>query len=233
MESSHPDIFLSIGTGCTSETKETTTRHTNQSTSAASLAQMMPPTMEPGKSIANKHKLSQHYKAMLNRVDNILDTERAWTDFQLDISRSEPDAKSRYRRLNPVLAHQPPRLDEVEKLRDLQQEVHKKMHKQRGHTKEVAHQLVASSFFFDKFPKSARLDSNVCSGKRTLLFRHQITAHSTQQGKSSVGSKTDRKTFEILGFICVISAYQDLNPILSSRIHIRTAANKNIACPSK
>ena len=176
MESSHPDIFLSIGTGCTSETKESTTQNTNQSTSAAPLAQMMPSTIE-GKSFSNRHKLAQHYKAMLNRVDNILDTERAWTDFQMDISRSEPGAKTRYRRLNPVLVHQPPRLDDVEKLRDLQQEVHKQMYKQRGSTKKVAYQLVASSFFFDKFPTSPRPDTNVCSGTRTSPFGWQITAH--------------------------------------------------------
>lgn len=142
---------------------------------------------------------------MVNLVDNILDTERAWTDFQMDISRSEPGSKARYRRLNPALAHQPPRLDEVEKLRDLQQEVHKIMHKQRRNTKEVAHQLVASSFFFDKFPISAGLDAKVCSGKTTLPFRPLVTAHSVQQGKSSVGSKTDRKTFEISVTICVPS----------------------------
>lgn len=169
MENSQPDIFLSIGTGRTSAANGTTSFSTNLS---ISVAPTMPPTRVVGKSFLNRHL----YKSMKNRVDNILDTERAWSDFQMDITRAKQNVMTRYRRLNPILMDQPPRMDEIEKLGDLQQEVRKEMRKQQKDIRLAAHQLVASSFFFEKSTRLAKSDPRICEGKETP-FKSPMAAH--------------------------------------------------------
>ena len=97
-------------------------------------------------------KLGDFIKIMKNRVENILDTELRWLDFMSDANaRGHEDAKSRYWRINPNLKGNPPALDDVQKLPNLQREIHLIMkhaeyQQQMG---EIARRLVASSFYLE------------------------------------------------------------------------------------
>ena len=57
--------------------------------------------------------------------------------------------RSRYVRLNPKLDEEPPRLDEVHRMEDIKGIVRKKWLESQE-IRKVAHQLVASSFYFEK-----------------------------------------------------------------------------------
>ena len=50
---------------------------------------------------------------MKNRVENILDTEMTWLMFMSDAARGDEDTKKRYRRINPSIGKDPPKLDDV------------------------------------------------------------------------------------------------------------------------
>jgi hypothetical protein len=93
-------------------------------------------------------------EALLNRIDNILDCERAWNNFLADTIQSSDlkEPYSRYQRLDLDLRSEPPRLDEKDKLDQLRATVQKSLKEKKEIEKIqlVARQLVASSFYFDK-----------------------------------------------------------------------------------
>lgn len=94
---------------------------------------------------------SKVFKLLKNRVENILDTELSWLKFMSDAARGDEDAKKRYRRINPNLGEDLPKLDEVKMLPRMRHRMHQIMkhvdfEKQIG---EVARQLVATSFYVE------------------------------------------------------------------------------------
>lgn len=117
-----PDILLSIGTSCNSNTGQEAQeflhyrrRHQNSdpilSRSAIGSAQH---------NIMGKKSKTTHMSKVLNlmktRVENFLDTELSWLEFMSDASRGDKDAITRYQRINPKLRGDPPKLDDVEML---------------------------------------------------------------------------------------------------------------------
>lgn len=154
-EFSPPDILLSIGTGCNSTTLVEAANYTrdrfrqpDRLPMRSSLAEA-----ETRHNMFEKFRKSSQtgkvYKLLKHRFENILDTEWIWLDFMSDAARGDEDAKKRYRRINPNLGENPPKLDDVKMLPWLRQRMHKIMkhvdfQKQIG---EVARELVAASFY--------------------------------------------------------------------------------------
>jgi hypothetical protein len=109
-----------------------------------------------------------------NRIDSILDAELAWVEFCRDVV-NEDDASnqgSRYCRINPDIGRKPPSMDDVGKLKKLQQDTRKQLKTldSRAQISRVARILVASSFFYEVIGDSKpELDGSFsCTGLSTL-----------------------------------------------------------------
>ena len=155
-EFSPPDILLSIGTSCNNNIgQEAQNRlHLPPPASDPTL-----PTAEGGDSQHEKRKLvrkkttqmSKIINIMKNRVENILDTEMTWLIFMSDAARGDEDTKTRYRRINPGIGRDPPKLDDVKMLPSLRRSIqailkHEDLRKQ---IEAIARHLVASSFYVE------------------------------------------------------------------------------------
>ena len=109
----------------------------------------------------------------MNRLDNALDSEGQWWDFR-DEHVGEDDEQSgrRFIRLNPDLHRDPPSLDAKDEVKELQEYVQKqlKLRDLYAQIQDVAHRLIASSFFFHKTSVSAPKESEdyICEGRSFL-----------------------------------------------------------------
>ncbi|KAF2823761.1 hypothetical protein CC86DRAFT_298378 [Ophiobolus disseminans] len=93
----------------------------------------------------------QHSQAHLKSV---LDAEQTWRDFRMDVIGSSSFIHARrYVRINPKITIRRPKLDEKAKVFELQENIRAQMDRQLHRVKigTVAHQLVASSFYFELF----------------------------------------------------------------------------------
>ena len=95
--------------------------------------------------------MSKIINIMKNRVENILDTEVTWLNFMSDAARGDEDTKTRYRRINPSIGKDPPKLDDIKMLPSLRNSIQTIM--KRGDLRrqigEIARHLVASSFYVE------------------------------------------------------------------------------------
>jgi hypothetical protein len=161
-----PDLLLSIGTSCSAEIFGRAS--TGSFDSEQSFA--VPELSKDEQEVQSKSKMKHLFKLLKNRIDNILDTEIAWRNFTSDAVGGNPDLQGKYQRINPEIGFDPPRLDETSKLPDLQRAVQQKLTRDSAlisQTTEIAHRLVASSFYFDKstMPLNSREDNLCCYGK--------------------------------------------------------------------
>lgn len=161
-----PDLLLSIGTSCSADILGRA--RTGSFDSEHSFAVPELPTDE--QNVQPKSKMKQLFKLLKNRIDNILDTEIAWRNFTSDVVGGNPDLQGKYQRINPEIGSDPPKLDEMSKLLDLQRVVQQKLTRDAAllsQTTEIAHRLIASSFYFDKstMPLNSRGDDLCCYGK--------------------------------------------------------------------
>lgn len=181
VESCHPDILLSIGTG-----------HHGTKTEGAVVpglrhqwrTQLVNEVLANAESIEKKPRIGGWFKmsevaqflnVMVNRVDNILDAERIWQQFRTEVLDSHKATEGRrYERINPNLGFRPPKLDEKDKLWKVQQAVVEKLRLRREYRVKiwrVAHRLIASSFYFEKLSPPKELESHYAySGKIRCRF---------------------------------------------------------------
>ncbi|KAI0552170.1 hypothetical protein F4679DRAFT_571841 [Xylaria curta] len=99
--------------------------------------------------------------------------EQTWNSFlSANVSR-EPFVRQRYRRISPELFSKLPKADDVAKLDDIEQEVRKVLRQNSAEFIEIAHRLVASTFFFEKDMASVKLKASgfTCTGSIFCRFR--------------------------------------------------------------
>lgn len=128
MEDEYPDIVVSVGT-----TLRLNSRHPSQPTSPPRLG-----VLSHGKSL---------YKMAVERIASTLDAERTWDNY-ISVLQPPPIHRPRYVRLNPQLSEEPPRLDDVHRMIPLRKLVRERWRDDRK-IRQVAVQLVASSFYFE------------------------------------------------------------------------------------
>jgi hypothetical protein len=157
-----PDIFLSIGTGHHGQPDEDTIVSSSffGKFSAARKEELPPPPNAP---LGNLRTFStftgQLWNTVSSRFDNILNCTKIWNDFRLDVLGGPyASDRRRYIRLNPDLGFKVPKLNEVDRLRDIQQAARDQLKTPAAsaRVKEVAHRLIASTFFFEKTDASTR-----------------------------------------------------------------------------
>ncbi|KAE8449132.1 hypothetical protein EG329_008516 [Mollisiaceae sp. DMI_Dod_QoI] len=157
-----PDIFLSIGTGHHGHTDEDTTVSASFfGKFSTTRKEELPP--RPNVPLGNLRTFStftgQLWNTVSSRFDNILNCNKIWNDFRLDILGGPyASDRRRYIRLNPDLGFKVPKLDAVDLLRDIQQATRNQLKNSASSAriKEVAHRLISSTFFFEKTDASTR-----------------------------------------------------------------------------
>lgn len=128
MENEYPDIVVSVGT-----TLRLTSRHPTQLTSPPRLG-----VLSHGNSL---------YKMAVERIASTLDAEKTWDNY-ISVLQLPHIHRPRFVRLNPQLSEEPPRLDEVHRMIPLRKLVREKW-RDDPKIRQVAVQLVASSFYFE------------------------------------------------------------------------------------
>ena len=112
----------------------------------------------------------QKFQVMVNRMGNILDSEKLWSEFRIWVLDSKAVGESRrYQRVNPKLDRQPPKLDEKNQLENLRATVIEKLRNTNNYRWRIArivHILVASSFYFEKREQPRECEGyHLCNGK--------------------------------------------------------------------
>jgi len=167
-----PDIFLSIGTGHHGQFDEDTVVSTSffRKFSTTHKEELPPPPNNP---LGNLRTFStftgQLWNTISSRFDNILNCNKIWNEFLVDVLGGPyASDRRRYIRLNPDLGFKVPKLDAVDQLRDIQQAARDQLKSgaASARVKEVAHRLIASTFFFEKTEASTREKEGkyVCDG---------------------------------------------------------------------
>lgn len=172
-EGSPPDILLSIGTSCNEaineEAKEA--KHDSWPTENDPMSDKSttPASGSRQKFFVSNRKRTQTgklIKIMKNRVENILDTEITWSKFLSGAAQGDKEDRSRYLRINPNIKVDPPKLDAVKDLFELQEQV-QRMTKDPSYQKKVggvARRLVASCFYVE----TSSLPTNVQESDTTI-----------------------------------------------------------------
>ncbi|EXF82920.1 hypothetical protein CFIO01_01290 [Colletotrichum fioriniae PJ7] len=162
-----PDILLSIGTGMNGLDNESQSAPHRAEISKAS------ETVTKRKRTFLPVQLAQ---IAADRFDRILSCNAIWSDFKTDIlsqnSHVTRDSHRRHIRVNPDLRFKVPRLDAVNELESLERATKRYLNLNRGKIKEIAHRLVASSFFFEKDAGSVRQvkEGFECTGRIHCRF---------------------------------------------------------------
>lgn len=160
-----PDILVSIGTAC--KDKRELDKEAKQN------LHMIDDVFKPKQ--INVHRPRIHYKSatrlviksakmLRNRMNSVLDTERAWHSFLATISNGKSSTIGRFYRVNPAIQKDPPALDDTSKLAGLQREVRASLQSQDmvNTIRDIAQRLVAASFYF-KIVQTSSQDL-VCQG---------------------------------------------------------------------
>ena len=151
-----PDILLSIGTSCNNSIRQEAQNnlHVRRQESDPLPSRSISRRGGKQRSILKRRKtipMSKMLKVLKNRVENILDTEMRWLAFMSDATHGDEEGRPRYRRINPDIGEDPPKLDEAGKLPHLRRRMHQitkygDFQKQVG---DIARQLVASCFYIE------------------------------------------------------------------------------------
>jgi len=129
MKAEFPDVVVSIGTGYGPP----------QSKPVLSSPPPQVGVLSHGKSL---------YKIATDHIASALDSQKAW-DTYISILQPPPEHMTRYVRLNPQLREDPPNLDDVDQIQRIKSTVRTQM-ATNGQIQRLAHQLVASCFYFEK-----------------------------------------------------------------------------------
>lgn len=151
LEDEYPDIVVSIGTAFSPKSSPAFERTTPLRRGVFSY----------GKSL---------YKIAKNHIASSLNSEMAWENY-MNVLQPLPTDRSRYVRLNPRLIEDPPGLDEVHRMKYMQDLTRDKFSND-DRIRKVALQLIASSFYFEKSAPAGSKENDAfqCKGLSHLLY---------------------------------------------------------------
>ncbi|GAW12462.1 hypothetical protein ANO14919_018310 [Xylariales sp. No.14919] len=108
-----------------------------------------------------------------DRLNDQRSSERTWSSFlSTHVTRKRP-VRQRYRRICPELFSKLPKFDDLAKLDDVEREAREVLRQNSAELVEVAHRLVASTFFFEKDMASVKQNALgfTCTGSIFCRFR--------------------------------------------------------------
>lgn len=171
-EHDEPDIFLSLGTG--QHRLDVLQKITKQNTRDSERDATSPP---PSKSARPTARFTRRWS--MRRDEEIIDAERAWTEFKATVAPEGYESKARnFVRLNPDLGKAPPAPDNKQEIESLQDNIHKGLRgTQRAIAlRNIAHRLVASSFYLDsRSTVTDETGERVFSGTLACRFKYGST----------------------------------------------------------
>jgi hypothetical protein len=153
---------------------------------------------------------------MVNRVDNLLNSEQIWQDFKRDVNSSSRSVNEylRYQRINPFLGRPPPRLDDKRQVESLQMTVADVIRKKKYYRKKiarVAHHLIASSFYFEKADTPRENEGfYICKG--TPIDFSPLFLVLTLKGKIRCRFPNGSQELRDLGFFMQLQQRQNFQP---------------------
>ncbi|EMR64244.1 patatin-like serine protein [Eutypa lata UCREL1] len=168
-EATVPDMLLSIGTGSqVRDQAKPSNGRTSRATQASSGSsvhsnqQTRTPLVVPVLSTSGSQRMNEYKEC-----------DKAWTRFMSGSShhlKVTDDSDHHYIRISPELLMPIPKFDQIQKMEDVEQEVEEVL-LQMPEVKEIAHRLIASTFFFEKDPTSIRQTSSgyMCTGKTNVV----------------------------------------------------------------
>ncbi|OAL40290.1 hypothetical protein AYO20_00026 [Fonsecaea nubica] len=183
VESRHPDIFLSLGTGQNaaemSRRLEKLSGHSREDHLRRKQQNEGP--RDSRKRYRAMKGIKNYFSVLVDKIDNILDTEWSWHEFYRDTVGEQwaTEFASHYFRINPDLRQKPPPLDakhDVDHLRGMVNKLLRQPPLSRE-VIEIANSLVASTFYFKKDESHVFGDKQnrafVCTGHIRCKLAHQ------------------------------------------------------------
>lgn len=118
--------------------------------------------------------------------------DRVWNKFRASHAVEERD-RHRYVRICPEFLSKLPKFDEVQRMDELEQETERLLRQNTEEVTEVAHRLVASSFFFEKEAGSVKKTAYgfQCAGKY-FIDRHRRINHQARSMTGVAGHAVDQ-----------------------------------------
>lgn len=132
-----PDLLLSLGTGLNQDTRLTA-------------------KTKPSKT-GVMSRVQHLVKLATDQVQSTLNSENTWTRYMRDKDSASDQAKH-YARLNLEFDRDPPKLDQVESLHELKKITQKFFETKRDRIQQIADQLIATSFYFERTMDPLRQD---------------------------------------------------------------------------
>lgn len=126
------------------------------------------------------------FKFAKQRVEDILNSENIWRDFRTDVvGLSSPIAAERYIRLNPNVRSPVPKMDDTQKVNDLQREVADTLRTPESQVmiQTIAGRLIGSSFYFEKIGRPREI-----RGVLTIQGMHSQYLHQMNTTKNIKGT---------------------------------------------
>ena len=177
MKSLAPDILLSVGTSCNSNTDQVEGEFRRQQTSPVLDKSILTSPQCRHSIFAWKRQgipTRKLIEVTKGRVENILDTEITWFRFLLDVVRGDEEARKRYIRINPNIGTELPKLEEVKELPWLRQTIRQKTKDPQylRQIRSVARLIVASCFYVEISSSNGAAQESVSSidGRRVTYY---------------------------------------------------------------
>lgn len=183
-----PDILLSIGTGTNSPDGENgLPRRSTKSYQEEEELSSAKPKLKSSKGFFPMDL----WKTVMDRLGSLMRCNEIWNGFLTETSMSRYGRQGAHRRLiriDPDLRGKVPELDDVNEMRHLEKATNQYLRQipPTARIREIAHRLIASTFFFEKDKTSIRSISKgfECSGKghMPLAAPHHATSHTDRIG---------------------------------------------------
>ncbi|KAJ8124529.1 hypothetical protein O1611_g9111 [Lasiodiplodia mahajangana] len=108
-----------------------------------------------------------------DRLNDPRATEKSWNNFLSSHVSHNPSIRQRYRRICPELFSKLPKFDDVARLDEVEREAQEVLRQNSAELVEIAHRLVASTFFFEKDVSSVKQKAAgfTCTGSIYCRFR--------------------------------------------------------------
>ncbi|KAJ2904255.1 putative patatin-like serine protein [Zalerion maritima] len=174
---SPPDLLLSVGTGKFGPGQPRTTYRDRVMVAPPHVASPTSPPPQPKP--ATSFFIPKMAKIAFDRFDNLLRSEKIWSAYLSNTAESshhntEPGIDRRFIRLNPELGFKVPKMDDVDSIPAIEDAVEHDVLRFKEKYVEVAHRLIASTFFFQKDSSSVQPNGSGfrCTGTIYCRFKN-------------------------------------------------------------
>ncbi|KAI1325062.1 FabD/lysophospholipase-like protein [Xylariaceae sp. FL0255] len=173
-----PDILVSLGTGGNMQERKThITRRLSRIVSKSSDSSSLKSAAAETQADSLLRPLRSKPKLLLQKSSDDANSEEMWNNFITSTLTSSEHQSSedirRFIRMSPALRMDTPGFDDLKHLEALEREAEEAVSQDAARVKEIAHRLIATSFFFAKSADPVRRSEGgyICSGSLCCRFQ--------------------------------------------------------------